>query len=72
MRFYLQDPPLRSDLFVVLKPQSRQSARRFFVCSNRVNFIRIQCVVRTEAFPWVAHLCGSIASVLVRVPSSLF
>lgn len=42
-----------------------------FVHLNRLNFIRIQCLSREEAFPWVALLCGSIGSVLSQVPSTL-
>jgi hypothetical protein len=43
----------------------------FYVLPNKINFIRIQSIARTEALYWLALLFGSIASALVRVPLSL-
>jgi hypothetical protein len=45
--------------------------KRFYSCLNRSNLIRVQCPGRTEPFFWVAHLSSSIASILVRVSSTL-
>ena len=52
-------------------PSLDTTLKGFFVDLNRLNFIRIQCLSREEAFPWVALLCGSIGSVLSQVPSTL-
>lgn len=50
---------------------SENTLKGCFVPLNRFNFMRIRCPRRAEAFPWAAHLCGSAASVLAQVPSSL-
>jgi hypothetical protein len=53
------------------EPSSENTRKGCFVRLNRSNFMRIRYVRRAEAFPWAAHLCGSVASVLAQVPSSL-
>jgi hypothetical protein len=71
MKFYRRIRRFVQTGLLLWSPSRDNTLKGLFVRLNRFNFIRIQCLSRAEAFPWVAHLCGSNVSVLSQVPSTL-